>query len=383
MQDHNAVGRLTSLVPVTWEDGWPFYGLPGNLTRAPKMWVKPNTGYVGPVTTPYDRTDQFTGPKLANVWQWNHNPDDSKWSLDERKGYLRLHSLPAKDFWTARNSLTQRAVGPESQATTELEVAGLKPGDTAGLALLNLPYSWIGVVRDAEGSTFQYMDQLSGKNLKEPFTAKRIWLRVHCNFDTDIANYSYSTDGAKFQPIGEEIKLPFQLKTFQGVRYALFDFNTGTEPGGYADFNNFILDEPRPRGLTKPIPLNQQIEFSDFGNGNVLTVLDGKLQIAPEGKATAFQVIDRGKGRIALKAPSGQYVSVSGAGKTGEVILSSKMGNAETFQWVDMQRGDTQLLSLVTNRYILAPKTAGPVSADHPGASPDRKDGSCFTWKRK
>ena len=33
MQDHNSVGRLTSLSPVTWVDGWPYFGLPGNLKR--------------------------------------------------------------------------------------------------------------------------------------------------------------------------------------------------------------------------------------------------------------------------------------------------------------------------------------------------------------
>ena len=73
------------------------------------------------------------------VWQWNHVPDDTKWSLSERAGYLRLHSLPASDFWNARNSLTQRAMGPESSVTTELDASGLKAGDVAGLALLNSP----------------------------------------------------------------------------------------------------------------------------------------------------------------------------------------------------------------------------------------------------
>jgi hypothetical protein len=51
-----------------------------------------------------------------------------------------------------------------------------------------------------------------------------------------------------------------------------------------------------------------------------------------------------------------------------------------TFQWVDLQRGDTLLMSLATHRYIVAPATKGPVAADHPGPAPDRKDGSCFQW---
>jgi beta-xylosidase len=134
MQDHNSVGRLTSLSPVTWVDGWPYFGLPGNLKRSPSIWVKPNTGAVSPIASPYQRSDDFSGPKLIPVWQSNHLPDDSKWSLSERPGYLRLHSLPAADFWWARNSLTQRAIGPESTATTELDGNGLKASDVAGLA---------------------------------------------------------------------------------------------------------------------------------------------------------------------------------------------------------------------------------------------------------
>lgn len=36
MMDYNSLGRVLTLSPVTWEDGWPYFGLPGNLTRAPK-----------------------------------------------------------------------------------------------------------------------------------------------------------------------------------------------------------------------------------------------------------------------------------------------------------------------------------------------------------
>jgi beta-xylosidase len=383
MQDHNSVGRLTSLSPVTWVDGWPYFGLPGNLTRTPKLWVKPNTGHAGPVTSPYHRSDDFSGPKLQEVWQWNHLPDDSRWSLSERPGYLRLHSLPAADFWWARNSPTQRAIGPESMATAELDAAGLKAGDVAGLALLNLPYSWIGVSRQGGQFALEQYDQTTEKSLREPLAGSRFWLRAHCDFDRDTARFSYSTDGRRFKGIGPEIQLPFQLKTFQGVRYALFHYNTGGSPGGQADFNAFVVHEPRPRGLTKPIPVGKRIAFSDLSNGNALAVVDGQVR-SVAGDAGVIQVIDRGRGRIALRTAKGQFVSVAGSGKAGDVVVKSgKPGNAETFQWVDLQRGDTLLLSLATHRYLVAPKAAGAVAADHPGPSPDRRDGSCFTWKTK
>ena len=93
MMDYNSVGRLTCLSPVTWQDDWPFFGLPGNLTRTPRTWTKPNTGHVSKPSAPYQRNDEFNGPQFANVWQWNHVHDNTKWSLSERRGFLRLHSL--------------------------------------------------------------------------------------------------------------------------------------------------------------------------------------------------------------------------------------------------------------------------------------------------
>jgi xylan 1,4-beta-xylosidase len=179
------------------------------------------------------------------------------------------------------------------------------------------------------------------------------------------------------------MQMPFQLRTFQGVRYALFHYNTGGAPGGQADFDSFTVDEPRPRGLTKPIPVGRQIALTDLSNGNALALVDGTVQsVAGADRATAFRVVDRGRGRIALQTASGQYLSIGGSGKAGEVRVSSgKPGDAETFQWVDLQRGDTLFLSLSTHRYLVAPKTPGPIAADHPGPAPDRKDGSCFTWR--
>jgi hypothetical protein len=76
-----------------------------------------------------------------------------------------------------------------------------------------------------------------------------------------------------------------------------------------------------------------------------------------------------------LQTTSGQYLS---AEEGGVRATSAKPGDAETFQWVDLQRGDTLLMSLATHRYIVAPKIPGPVAADHPGPAPDRKDGSCL-----
>jgi xylan 1,4-beta-xylosidase len=389
MMDHNAIGRLLCLSPVTWQDGWPFFGLPGNLQRTPRVWIKPDTGRISAPMPLAQRSDDFSGDKLQLLWQWNHVPDDSKWSLTERRGFLRLHALPAKDFWWARNTLTQRAVGPESTVTAQLDAGGMKPGDVAGLALLNLPYAWIGVAKTDSGLEVQHFDQTNGRTLRQPAPSERLWFRAHCNFDIDKADFAFSTDGKTFTPTGSEFTLVFQLKTFQGVRYCVFHYNTSGSPGGYADFDSFTVDEPRPRGLTKPIPVDKPITLTSLADGAVLVARDDVLAaVAPgdpaaAGPAARWRIADRGQGRVALQAASGGFVSVAAPGQAGSVTLKAgDPGPAETFQWVDMQRGDIMLLSLATHRYLLAvPDAPGPVSADHSGPRPDRKDGSCFAWK--
>lgn len=390
MMDHNSVGRLTALSPVTWQNGWPYFGLPGNLTRSPRTWVKPNTGFSSAPHAPYERSDDFSTTVLKPVWQWNHVPVDNKWSLIARKGWLRLHSLPAKDFWSARNSLTQRTIGPESMATTEIEIKGLKAGDVAGLALLNLPYAWIAVAKNGNAVELRQFDQQVNSPVIEQLPASRLWLRVHCNFDLDKAMFSYSTDGANFKTIGDSITMPFQLRTFQGVRFALFNFNNSGTDGGYADFNNFIVEETRTKGLTRPIPVGKIITLMNLADSTVLVNWkDFVRPVAPtdrfaQDKASHFRVLDRGNGRIALQSiEDSGFVTVKGEAGMAEVRIEKKeQGKASLFQWEDMLRGDLMLMSLATHKYLFVdPGGKSLSSADSPGTRPDRKDGSCFVWK--
>ncbi|MBN2698616.1 MAG: glycoside hydrolase 43 family protein [Bacteroidales bacterium] len=389
MLDHNSVGRVTALSPVTWVEGWPYFGLPSNLTRSPRTWVKPNTGFTSEPVAPFERDDDFSGPELKNAWQWNHVPVDTKWSLKERPGYLRLHSLPAETFWHAKNSLTQRGIGPESYAITELDVSNLKDGDIAGLALLNLPYAWIGIVKNGEGQFLQFYDQQEQERIRIETGENRVWLRAHCNFDTDTGILGYSFDGENFREIGGEIILPYQLRTFQGVRYAIFNFNTAGKEGGYADFNSFEVLEPRCKGLTRPIPYNEMITIKSLADNSVLVNWRNFLRPVDPGSrfaggdAARFRILDRGNGLIALQSvATGGYVTVKGNAGLAEVRMEAEdQGDASTFQWQDLLNGDIMLMSLYNHRYLFVDPHAGSLcSADARGARPDHKGGACFTW---
>jgi hypothetical protein len=389
MLDYNSVGRVTGLSPITWQDGWPYFGLPGNLTRTPRSWVKPNTGFTSPPSAPFERDDDFDGPKLEEVWQWNHVPVAEKWSLIERPGYLRLKSLPAEDFWRAKNSLTQRGIGPESIATTKVEIGGLRAGDVAGLALLNLPYAWLGIVEGEDGHTLRYFNQQTDERTEVKIAEDALWLRTHANFDTDTAYFSYSVDGEAFSQLGGAVHMPYQLRTFQGVRYALFNYHAGSGVGGYADFADFNVEEPRCRGLTRPIPYGKTIQLTSLADSSLLVSWRNFLRPVEAGSQYAtdslshFRVLERGAGRIALQSvTTGRYVTVKNNGGLAEVRLDkTESGAASTFQWEDMLRGDLMLMSLTNHRYLYVdPRQGSLCSADARDARPDRRGGACFRW---
>ncbi len=420
MSDHGSAGRMVSLVPITWDNDFPLMGLTGNLRKAPNTWIKPNTGFKQDPAPANVRDDKFDNANLNPNWQWNHVEDDTKWSLSEKPGVLRLHSLPAANFYLARNTLCSRPPAPESIMTVELDTTGLLAGDTAGLGLLSTPYAWIGVAKTADGTSLQMFQGANGGGrgaggrggrggagappASAPATAAsapaipagsvmnppvHLWLRVHCNFDTDQAIFSYSSDGKQFTDLGTPFTTTFQLTTFQGVRPGLFNYNTSGQPGGYADFDNYTVDEPRARGIEREIPAGKTIVLISGADGSYLARNDDGLTTSaadPSGAVppnAKFQVIDIGLGRIMLKAANGEVLSVA---RPENVIFkdlgTAKPGDAESFQWVNLMRGDTMLMSLTNHQYLASkPNTSARVTANALGASPARKSGAEFKWK--
>ena len=293
-------------------------------------------------------------------------------------------------------------MGKSLASTVELDTTSLVAGDNAGLALLSSPYAWIGVVKTAEGTTLQMVQSTGGERrggavaptnaptLGSTNPPSHLWLRVHCNFDTDQAIFSWSADGRQFTPLGNPFTTIFQLTTFQGVRPALFNFNTSGQPGGYADFDNYAVEEPRAHGIEREIPLGKTIMLTSGADGsflaadtqgNLLVNISGDIngQIPPNVK---FQIVDLGLGRVALKASNGRFVSAAEDGVTLKELAGKVPGDAETFQWINLMRGDTMLMSLTNHRYLAAkPNEPGPVTATATGPRPARKGGECFKWE--
>ena len=387
MMDFHSIGRTVTLAPITWKDGWPMLGLEGNLGRAPRTWFKPNipgTENIKP-HGPYERNEDFNGKTLGRVWQWNHNPDDTMWKL--KGGKLQLHTMPAEQLMWARNTLTQRVIGPSSITTVELNVKNLKDGDVAGLGNINVPCSWTGIVKDGKRLTLRCFEQLNNDTIDQEITLKdgRIWLRFDGDFDNDQGHYEYSTDGQTFKPIGGNMKLSYQLISFQGSRLSLFAFNKKGQNGGYAVFDNFTVDETKA-DRSKNIPYGKTFRIINLATGLPMHATPHGLVYDTRTKdktdLTQFRIIDRGGGKVALQCKDGRYVFVAGYGIAGDVRLTTDESKAEEFLWQDYLNQEFMLMSTRTHTYIgKSPTTGSPYSMDYKGADPAKRNGAVFRWE--
>lgn len=236
--DSGPFGRFPSLQPVTWEDGWPMVGQNG---KAVVTFRKPGTRLQGKIRS-FPLSDEFNSSALGMQWSWNHNPDPVNWSLEERKGYLRIRNgRPVKSLREARNTLTQRPfAGYEDkpvQATTRIDTRMMKNGDLAGLAMFQDPYAFVAVSRTASGD--QLVMVSNGQTVDSvPLAKKSVYLQVSASNSSGIARFRYSLDNKNYKTIGTELQMRFSLKIFTGNKFCLFSYAT-LEPGGSADFDWF------------------------------------------------------------------------------------------------------------------------------------------------
>lgn len=245
-QDHGAVGRIPYLVPVKWENDWPILGLNGKVPE--KLDLPMNKSLIPNLVN----SDEFSRDKkeaeLPLVWQWNHNPVDKFWSVRERKGYLRLTtSRIDKNFTQARNTLTQRTIGPVCSGTTKIDISNMREGDFAGLALLQKKYGLIGVKYE-NGSKKIVMVSVQTDTPKEieslPLKQKVVFLKATCDFTNrkDLAEFYFSSDGKTWTKLGSPLKMVYTLPHFMGYRFGLFNYATKS-PGGFVDFDFFRIED--------------------------------------------------------------------------------------------------------------------------------------------
>ena len=249
-------GRIVSLLPVTWIDGWPIIGKVGEDGMGTMQWegkipVAEGEKNLALADKPYLQTsDDFerTDGKLNPQWQWNYQPREDFFNI-RRDGTLTLKAfrpLEKNRLMKAGNTLTQRSFRkPFNEVIVKMCVDWMQNGQKAGLCHFSSDHSAIGVAMedDVLHVEFRRSDRIErGPELarkpahvyaragiaKDFATEFYIWFRSTWGLDGE-SHYSYSLDGINYTPFGEPYRL--QWGNYRGDRIGIYTFNDDADEG--------------------------------------------------------------------------------------------------------------------------------------------------------
>lgn len=232
-----AHGRIVYLEPMRWEQDWPVIG----AASAGAHSGEPVAEYRAPLTVPGtdemdpQTSDDFSSKTLAYNWEWNHNPDNSRWSLTDRPGFLRLHATSSPDLLSARNTLTESMQDESFEFTARVDVAHMTDSDTAGISVFDKNTSYIGVKQSQHDRVVVWSS--NSVDTAGPTVSGAI-VQLRARVEGDLATYFYSLDdGKSFRPLGTPVKLSFSW--WKGARPSLFSFNGNSSASstGYVDID--------------------------------------------------------------------------------------------------------------------------------------------------
>ncbi len=156
------------------------------------------------------------------------------WDDEERQAYL---------VWNAANTLSQRHMGRGcGVATARLDLAGMVPGQQAGLCHHSGRYVLIGVRVSDDGSRWLVFDNDGAEQPGPRVESDTILLRTA--IDGDRARFSWSLGGNEWATLGPSFRLTFGQ--WRGDRIGFCCWNEKND-GGHVDIDWFRYEHDGPR----------------------------------------------------------------------------------------------------------------------------------------
>lgn len=226
-QQTPSVGRVLHLEPVIWKDGFPFIGkdYDGNGIGEPmKIVTKPNIAINNKPFAPQS-SDNFNAQTLGFQWQFNHNPDNSKWSLTARKGWLCMTAINGDSLRNARNQFTQKIMGYKGEAVVKLDFSSMTNGQRAGLECIGRKYCGAGVMIKA-GRPEIYLEMCGNTEHISMINTKQkvVYLKLSLDNIKNTYQFSYSFNGKKYDSCGNSFTNT--NKDWKGTRIGLYSYTT-------------------------------------------------------------------------------------------------------------------------------------------------------------
>ena len=220
-QDRGAYGRVIHLQPMVWKDGFPVIGEDKDRDGCGEpvlTWKKPDVGQKYPIETPAE-SDEFSAAELGFQWQWQANPMDWWYFVNQEKGVLSLYSVPmpesCKNLWDVPNLLLQKLPADEFSATVRLTFHPNRKiqNERCGLVMMGIDYALLSLKYTDEGFVLSQNECINAEKGGEEtvnqyvnLTDSTICLRVEVEKNA-TCRFSYSLDGKHFTYLGKTFEM--------------------------------------------------------------------------------------------------------------------------------------------------------------------------------
>ena len=249
----HVMGRETMLAPVEWADGdWPVVNGDGTLQIDMQSKTLPLVQMAqDPVREEFDffkrnvPADSYHSLGLPMGWMSLCNPDYSKYSLTERKGFLRLHPSTTDLSETASPTFVARRQTELNFLTTALfDLSHLTEGMQTGITAYAAPLNHYDVVAECrDGKLFVKsvvrLGQISHCEKELPLNGDQAYLRI--TSDKDFYYMQVSSNGTNFTTLAKMEYRFLSTETiggFTGVMLGLFA-QSKEQTNGYVDIDWF------------------------------------------------------------------------------------------------------------------------------------------------
>ena len=250
----HVMGRETMLAPVRWEQGgWPVVNGDGTLQTDMKCKTLPLVAMPkDPIREEFDYIkrdapkDSYHSLGLPMGWMSLCNPDYSRYSLTERKGWLRLRPSTTDLSETASPTfIARRQTELNFTATALFDLSHLSEGMQAGITAYAAPLNHYDVVAEKRNGQIIIksnvrLGQTSHSEKEFALSGTRAYLRI--TSDKDFYYLQASSDGKNFVELAKMEYRFLSTETiggFTGVMLGLFAQCDNETGAGYADVDWF------------------------------------------------------------------------------------------------------------------------------------------------
>jgi hypothetical protein len=198
--------------------------------------------------------DEFSAAKLSLPWNTVRNLESKRWSLTERRGWLRLKgsSITLDDAEAPPVFLGRRQQYFDSEITAKVDFQPTRVGEAAGLALrMNDRHHYEFGIRQATGGEREVYLRYSIGSLHPIAATKTIkngFVRLRIRSYPELYRFSYSVGDDAFQDLGgvETRYLASEVADgFNGVFVGMFATGQGRDSTAPADFDWFDYQRAR------------------------------------------------------------------------------------------------------------------------------------------